>query len=177
MPYAVTLPLEAEASARIRQMWRALAEHAGADDAIRLSYLPHITLAVLPDETPVLEVEKAVSLAVGDWTAFTIVLAGFGIFPNTPPVVWAVPVVTAALLARHASLCAVLGSFGIYPHYHPGLWVPHVTLSQESPSSARAIEVVTSMWDGPIITQFEKVELVRFRPVTVLQSYPLKPEA
>jgi hypothetical protein len=54
--------------------------------------------------------------------------------------------------------------------------VPHVTLSQESPSSARAIEVVTSMWDGPITTRLEKVELVRFPPVTVLQSQLLKPD-
>ena len=176
MPYAVTLPLHAEATARIRQMWCALAEHAGADDAIRLGYVPHITLAVLPDDAPISDVEKAVSRVVGDWTAFSVVLAGFGVFPGTPPVVWAVPVVTAALLARHALLCAALGSFGIHPHYHPGHWVPHVTLSQESPSSARAIEVVTSMWDGPIITRLEKVELVRFLPVTVLRSHPLKPE-
>ena len=177
MPYAVTLPLEAEAAARIRQMWSALVEHTGTDDAIRLGYVPHITLAVLPDDAPILEVEKAVSLVVGDWPASTIVLAGFGVFPTTPPVVWVLPVVTAALLARHASLCAALGSFDIYSHYQPGHWVPHVTLSQESPSSAGVIEAVTSMWNGPIITRLERVQLVRFLPVAILQSYPLKPEA
>jgi 2'-5' RNA ligase len=176
MPYAVTLPLDAEAAAQIRQLWCALAEQSGADDAIRLGYVPHVTLAVLSDGTPVSEVEKAVSLAIEGWTTFSIVLAGFGVFPGTSPVVWAAPVVTAGLLARHASLCAALGSFGIHPHYRPEHWVPHVTLSQESPSSARAIEIVTSTWDGPIAARLERVELVRFLPVTVLRSQLLKPD-
>jgi 2'-5' RNA ligase len=176
MPYAVTLPLDAEAAAQIRQMWCALAEQAGTDDAILHSYVPHITLAALPDDTPVPEIEKAVSLAVEGWTTFSVVLAGFGVFPGTSPVVWAAPVVTAGLLARHASVCAALGSFGIHLHYRPEHWVPHVTLSQEGSSSVRVIEIVTSMWNGPIATRLERVELVRFLPVTVLRSQILKPE-
>ena len=176
MPYAVTLPLDAKAAAQIRQMWCALAEQVGTDDAIRHSYVPHVTLAALTDDTSFPEFEKAVSLAVEGWTTISLVLAGFGVFPGTSPVVWAAPVVTTGLLGRHASLCASLGSFGIHPHYHPGHWMPHVTLSQKSPSSARAIEIVTSMWDGPIVTRLERVELVRFLPVTVLRSQLLKPE-
>lgn len=176
MAYAVTLPLDAEAAARIRRMWTALAEQAGIDDAIRVGYAPHVTLAALPDDAPVSEVEKALSLAVESWTAISLVLAGFGVFPGTPPVVWAAPIVTDGLLARHASLCAALGSFSIHPHYRPERWVPHVTLSQEGPSPARAIEIVTAMWDGPIAARLERVELVRFLPVAVLRSQVLRPE-
>jgi 2'-5' RNA ligase len=176
MPYAVTLPLDGAAAAHIRRMWCALAEQAGADDAIRLGYVPHVTLAVLPNEAPISEVEEAVFRVVAGWATLSVVLAGFGVFPSAPPVVWAVPIVTAGLLARHASLCADLACFGIHPHYRPGHWVPHVTLSQEGPSSARAIEVVTSTWDGPIGARLERVELVRFLPVEVLRSQPLKPE-
>ena len=176
MPYAVTLPLDADASARIRRMWRALAEQAGADDAIRLGYVPHVTLAVLPDDAPISEVEEAVSRAAAGWTTFSVVVAGLGVFPGTPPVVWAACVVTAGLLVRHASLCAALTSFGIHPHYLPGQWVPHVTLCQEGPSSARAIEVVTPLWDGPIAARLERVDLVRFPPVAVVRSHFLKPE-
>lgn len=175
MPNAVTLPLDTDAAAQIGLMWDALAERAGVDDAIRLGYVPHVTLAVLPGGVPIADVEAAVSRSVEGWTTFSLVLAGFGVFPGTPPVVWAAPVVTAGLLARHASLCAALTPFGIHPHYHPGHWVPHVTLSQEGPSSARAIEVVTSMWNGPIAARLERVELVRFPPVTVLRSQLLKP--
>jgi 2'-5' RNA ligase len=176
MPYAVTLPLDANAADHIRQMWRALAEQAGADDAIRLGYVPHISLVVLPDEAPIPDVEETVSRAVEGWTTLSMVLAGFGIFPGIPPVIWAAPVVTAGLLACHASLCADLMPFGIHPHYRPEYWVPHVTLSQEGPSSARAIEILTSIWDRPVTAHLQRVELVRFRPVTVLRSHRLKSE-
>jgi 2'-5' RNA ligase len=176
MPYAVTLLLDGGAAAHIRQMWRALAEQAGADDTIRLGYVPHVSLAVLPDEVPISEVEETVSRAVEGWIPLSMVLAGFGVFPGIPPVIWAAPVVTAGLLARHASLCADLMPFGIHPHYRPGYWVPHVTLSQEGPSSARAVEVLTSIWDGPITARLQSVDLIRFRPVTVLRSQLLKSE-
>src|SRR3954453_259018 len=179
MPYAVTLLLDGGAAAHIRQMWRALAEQAGADDAIRLGYVPHVShvsLAVLPDEVPISEVEETVSRAVEGWIPLSMVLAGFGVFPGIPPVIWAAPVVTAGLLARHASLCAALAGFAIQPHYRPGHWVPHVTLSQDAPSAARAIEVVTAAWDGPVAARLDRVELVRFPPVAVLRSHRLDPE-
>jgi 2'-5' RNA ligase len=176
MPYAVTLPLDADAAGHIGRMWRALAEQAGADDAVRLGYRPHISLAVLSDGIPIRRAERVVSRAAEGWASFTLVLAGFGVFPTNPPVVWVAPVVTAGLLERHASLCADLAPLGIHPHYHPGSWVPHVTLSKEGPSLVRSIEVAAASWPGPISARFEEIELVQFRPVTVLQSYRLKPD-
>lgn len=116
-----------------------------------------------------------VSRSMEGWTSFSLVLAGFGVFPGTFPVVWAAPVVTTGLLGRHASLCAALAPFGIHPHFHPGHRVPHVTLNQEGPSSARAIEIVTSMWNGPMAARLERVELVRFLPAAVLWSQRLSP--
>jgi 2'-5' RNA ligase len=164
------MPLDAGAVDRVRRLWQALAEQAGADDAIRLGYLPHLTLAVLPSEVPISAVEEAMAQAVEDWGTFSLVLAGFGVFPG------AAPVVTAGLLTRHASLCAALAAFGVHPHYRPGHWMPHVTLCQECPSSARAIEVVTTIWDGPITARLKRIELVQFPPVTVLRSRSLQPE-
>ena len=174
MPYAVTLPLDANAAAHIRQMWRTLAEQVGADDAIRLGYVPHISLAVLSSEKPIPKLEEVVSRAIEGWVTLSTVLAGVGVFPGTSPVIWAAPVVTTDLLTRHASLCAALVPFGIHPHYRPGYWVPHVTLSQQAPSLSRAIEAVTSTWDGPFPVSLERVELVRFLPVIVLRSQLLK---
>jgi hypothetical protein len=37
MPYAVTLPLDAEAAAQIRQMWCALAEQAPGTDELKVA--------------------------------------------------------------------------------------------------------------------------------------------
>ena len=171
MPYAVTLPLDAAAAGRVRRMWDALAEQAGIDDAIRLGYAPHLTLAVLPDAAPATEIEKAVFHVTKDWSPFSVTLAGLGVFPGAPPVVWVAPAVTGELLARHAALHEGLAAFAVHPHYQRNHWVPHVTLSQGGPSSAaRAAEVVTSIWDGPIRARFEQVELVRFQPVEILRG-------
>jgi 2'-5' RNA ligase len=175
MPYAVTLPLDDAAAADVRSMWLALAEQAGADDAIRLGYAPHITLAVLPGTVPAAEIEEAAFRVVGRWTTFPVVLAGLGVFPGAPPVIWAAPVVTADLLSRHAELHSALASFRVHAHYGPGFWVPHVTLSQEgSASAARAVEAAGSAWRGPIKATLERMELVRFRPVEVLRSEALQ---
>jgi len=175
MPYAVTLPLDDAAAAHVRRMWSALSEQAGADDAIRLGYEPHITLAVLPDALPVADVEHAACRAAASWTVLPVALAGFGIFPGATPVIWVAPIVTADLLAIHASLHADLAPLPVDPHYRPGFWMPHVTLSQEGMSStARMIEIASSVWHGPISAYLKRIELVRFRPVKVLRSQVLQ---
>lgn len=176
VPYAVTLRLDDDAAARVERMWRALADQAGDDDALRLGYPPHITLAVLPDTVPAEALEGSALRVVRSWDALPVVIAGFGVFPGTPPVVWAAPVVTERLLARHGTLHAALAPFPIDPHYRPGAWVPHVTLSKEGRSTAaRAIEIAASAWDGPIRGLLDRADLVRFRPVSVLCSEALRP--
>ncbi|MFC0406992.1 2'-5' RNA ligase family protein [Roseomonas elaeocarpi] len=174
MPYAISLLFDDTAAAHVRRMWCALAEQVGSDDAIRLGYPPHMTLAVLPDTAPIADVEEAAFRVTGKWTTLSVVLAGLGVFPRTRPVIWAAPVVTSELLARHADLHAALMPFGVHPHYRPGSWVPHVTLSQEGAVSAdRAIEAAGSAWSGPVSAECRQVELVRFRPVDVLRSQAL----
>ena len=177
MPYAVTLPLDAAAAKRIQRMWHVLAEQAGADDATCLGYAPHFTLAVLPDTVPVTEIEDAAFRVAENWAPFSVVLAGLGVFPGTPPVIWAAPAVTDGRPA-----CQPCGASSkpcaVHPHYEIGHWVPHVTLSQNGPSSAaRAIEVLTSAWDGPICARLERIELVRFLPAKVLRSQAFQPAA
>jgi 2'-5' RNA ligase len=171
VPYAVTLPLDAAAAAHVERMWRALADQAGDADALQLGYVPHITLAVLPDAAPAVEIEEAAFRAAEGWKALPALLAGFGVFPGKAPVTWVAPVATEQLLARHAALHAALGRFSVHPHYQPGAWVPHVTLSSSGLCpAARAIEIATAVWQGPIRARLERIDLVRFRPVEVLRS-------
>ena len=175
MPYAVTLRLDAAAAARVEAMRRALAVQTGDDDALRLGYAPHVTLAVLPDSAPAGTVEDTVFRVAGDWDALPLVLAGLGVFPGAPPVIWAAPVVTERLLARHGALHAALALFPVHPHYRPGAWVPHVTLSQQGRSSAgQAIESAASAWNGPIEGRLDRLDLVEFLPVNVLRSAGLR---
>jgi 2'-5' RNA ligase len=175
MPYAVTLPLDDAAAADVQRMLAALADQAVADDVVRLGYRPHVTLAIMPDTAPVAEVEKATFNVAARWASFSMTLAGLGVFPGTPAVIWAAPIVTAMLLTKHAELHLALTPFGVHEHYAPGAWVPHVTLTKEgSVSAARAIEAAASAWRGSIGTTIERVELVRFRPVNVLRSEALQ---
>ena len=132
--------------------------------------MPHATLALLPDDTVLQDVLGAVPRAVEGWTPLPVVLAGFGVFPGPPPVVWVAPVVTASLLERHAELCEAVAAFGLHGHSRPGHWVPHITLCQGAASAARAIEVVSPLWNGPVTARFERIEIVRFPPVTVAWS-------
>ena len=176
MPYAVVLCLDDDASARVERLWRALAEQAGDDDALRLGYPPHLTLAVLDEAAPADRVEEAAFRLARGWDALPVTLAGLGVFPGSPPVVWAAPVVTERLLARHAALQAALAPLPVHPHYRPGAWVPHVTLSQQGQSTAgRAVEVAASVWDGPIGGRLDRIDLVRFHPVMVLRGEALPP--
>src|SRR5689334_819472 len=59
-------------------------------------------------------------------------------------------------------------------YYCPGAWVPHITLSHGTRSVARAIEVASSLWSGPIKGWADRVDLVRFHPVEVLRSKILR---
>jgi 2'-5' RNA ligase len=172
MPFAVTLPLDAAAATWIEQAWRALAEQAGDDGALRLGYGPHITLAILPDDTPPAALTDAVRRAAGTWRPLTVTLAALGVFPGPPPATWAAPVVTAALLSCHASLHTALAPLSVDPHYAPDAWVPHVTLSEAAPA-ARAIEVLAAAWRGPVMTHLARIDVVRFRPVSLLWSAAL----
>jgi hypothetical protein len=64
------------------------------------------------------------------------------------------------------------------PHYRPGAWVPHVTLAKGGGAGApgwmgRALEVLAPLCPALRPGRAERLDLVHFRPVTVLQSHPL----
>ena len=119
----------------------------------------------------------AVTLRLDDATAAPLVamwraLAGFGVFPGSPAAVWAAPVVTETLLARQAALVAAQAA-PCHGHHRPGHWVPHVTLGHaEAPG--RAVELLAPLWRGPLCGRLDRLELVRFRPVSVLRSLSLR---
>ena len=172
MPLAAALLLDGAAAAPIVAMWRALAEGGVDDGCLRLGYPPHVTLAVWPDEAPVEPLAAAVGRFGAEWDALPVALAGFGVFPGTPAVVWAAPVATEALLARKAALVAAVPDAPCHPHHRPGDWVPHATLGRTD-ALGRAMEVLAALWRGPISGRLHRLELVRFPPVAVLRGAPL----
>lgn len=172
MPFAATLLLDDAIAAPISAMWRALADSGVDDDRLRLGYPPHVTLAVWPDEAPVEPLAAAVDRFGAAWDALPVAMAGFGVFPGAPAVLWAAPVVTGALLARQAALAAAVADTPCHPHYRPEHWVPHVTLGHTD-APGRALEVLAPPWRNMRPGRLHRIELVRFRPVSVLRSSPL----
>ena len=175
MPFAVTLPLDGVAASVVERLWQALAQQ-GDDDSLRLGYAPHITLAILPDDVAAGAIDAAMHGVAAAHGPVAGKLAGIGIFPATPPVLWAVPVVTTALLGLHKALVDALAPLDMQPHYRPGAWVPHVTLGKNGRLPAgQAADILSAAWTGPMAFTLARMELLRFRPVQVLSAVALPP--
>jgi 2'-5' RNA ligase len=169
MPLAITLRLDTISSIYIEAMWRKLAADGIDADRDQLGYAPHITLAIYPDETPVHRLCTALEETCRSWEPLPISLSGLGVFPGDPAVLWAVPVVTAGLLARQQAIQTALPDLDVHAHYRPGAWVPHVTLSGNLHDPGAALRALQSNWK-PITGVLDCVDLLRFRPVEMLLS-------
>jgi 2'-5' RNA ligase len=174
MPLAVTLCFDPPSASTIAKVWDVLATKGIDSDRHQLGYAPHITLAIYPNETPTTQLTAALRQLAATWSALPVTLNALGTFPSSPAVFWAAPVVTPALLARHAAVQAALPDLETHAHYRVGAWVPHVTLSGALDNPAAALSVLLSVW-RPLEGRLDRLELVRFRPVTMLQSCELPP--
>jgi 2'-5' RNA ligase len=165
MPWAVTARLDPAGAARVSGMWDALAalEYSTLPD---LGYVPHITLAVLDDDASGLA--EAVRHVTAAWRVMPVSFAGIGVFPGPPAAVWLAPVPDGTLLAAQRVLCAALPGALLHPHYRPGAWVPHVTLGEDltAEQAGGAVSCLMQGWQ-PLATVLDRVDLVRFRPVSV----------
>ena len=172
MPYAITLRLDAAAATRVAALWRTLAERGISDDSIRLGYGPHVTLAILPDAA---DHEQLVSVAAGLVPCLRpihVVFSHLGLFPGACSVLFLAPAASATLLERHAEVLAALAGAPVDPHYRAGQWVPHVTLAKDVVNPAAAILALGGA-GLPIPAILDTLEVVRFRPVERLDSFPL----
>ena len=172
MPFAITLRFNSSSASALEEMWQALSIAGIDSDRVQLGYAPHVTLAIYPDDTPILRLQAALEQVGRDWDALPVTLSGFGTFPGSSSVLWAAPIVTPSLLARHSAMQAALPDLLVHAHYRVGSWVPHVTLASALNDPGRALSVLLPLW-RPIRGFLNQLDLVRFRPVEVLQSYPL----
>jgi 2'-5' RNA ligase len=164
MPYAIALVLDEDSAALVATLTDRV-------DAVRRSERqggpPHITLGVYPDDADAAALETSVRLLAASWRALTIGFSGFGVFPGQPGVLFAAPVVTSALLVRHAQLAARHAGD---PYYASGRWVPHLTLAQDLPDARTmgdALAAVAEGWE-PFPATLDRLALFRFHPVEVL---------
>jgi 2'-5' RNA ligase len=174
MPFAITLHLDPASAGRIDNLWHVLAAEGIDADRHDLGYPAHITLAIYPDGTPRDRLQAALTHATASWRTLPITLSGIGVFPGTFSILWAVPVVTRDLLTLHACLAEALPDLSVHPHYRPDTWIPHVTLTGPLPDPEPALKALLGRWQ-PLTGTLVQADLVRFRPVEVLQSHALPP--
>jgi 2'-5' RNA ligase len=174
MPYAIALVLDDDSAARVGALTDAV-DRIGpaARPAVRQGGPPHITLGVYPDNVDAAGLRASVVALGGAWRALTVGLAGLGTFPGAPAVLFAAPVVTSALLVRHAQLAARHSGD---PYYASGSWVPHLTLAQDLPDARAlgdALAAVAAGWQ-PFAVTLDRLALFRFHPLEVLELQPLQ---
>ncbi|WP_158931244.1 2'-5' RNA ligase family protein [Acidisphaera sp. S103] len=172
MPFAITLRLDPASADRIESLRHALATEGIDSDRYNLVYPAHITLAIYPDRTPEDRLHAALAHVTASWRILPVTLSGIGIFHGTSSILWAAPVVGRDLLMLHASLAEALPDLSIHPHYQPEAWTPHVTLTGALPDPGPALKTLLTHWQ-PVTGTLVQADLVRFRPVEMLQSRSL----
>lgn len=168
MPCAMTLLLDDQAAARITRLTDALDRAGLAGPGARNGGPPHVTLGVYPDTAEVDALHATAAILGQSWRPLPVRFASLGVFPGTPGVLFVAPVVTSALLVRHAQLLARHRGDG---HFASGAWVPHVTLLQDlegSDAAARALAVAAAAWE-PFTATLDRLALFRFPPAVVVE--------
>ena len=169
MPLAITLRFDPDTALAVAHLWDGLASTGIDSDRKALGYTAHVTLAIYPDETQAEKLRSAVSRFGDEWQALPANLSGLGVFPGPPAILFAMPVVAPALLARQAALVAALDDLPVHPHYRPGHGVAHGTLSGPLRYPEAALAALLPLW-RPVEAALAGIDLVRFRPVEILAS-------
>jgi hypothetical protein len=76
------------------------------------------------------------------------------------------------LLSLHAAVADSLPNLPIHPHYRRNAWVAHVTLTGALSDPGAALAALLPLW-RPMTGCLFQADIVRFRPVEVLQSRTL----
>lgn len=113
MPFAITLRFDDVSASTIAAMWQLLAKLRLDGDRSQLGYPAHVTLAIYPDDTPSDRLAAAIAAAATNWRTCPVQLTALGFFPSPSAVLCAVPVVTARLLAMHASIQTLLADLEV----------------------------------------------------------------
>ena len=165
MPLAVLLRVDAASSARVAAMRAAVTQEPP-------HHAPHITLVVASERVDAPALADDLRAAVVDWTPMRLGFAAIALFPGD--VLWLAPAPTARLLEWHMRISALLPSMEVDPRYRPGAWVPHLTLAQDLTidSASDAVRALSSGWQ-PFTAELDRIELVRFAPVSVLWQHAL----
>ncbi len=179
MAYAVQLTLDPTASERVTALWQDLADKGINDTMIKGGFVPHVSLAVYPDDLPD-EVGAVLTSIADEVSPLDIMFRSIGLFPGPQGALFLAPKQTHELIriaelyherARAIrSLCNTL--------YLPRNWVAHCTLAHpiDEENAARALNEIPALsthWQ-PFAAKFKALELIQIDPMETLMSFELK---
>jgi len=157
---AVELVLDDAAQQFVGDLWDRL-ESAGIVTLAAASprVHAHVSLGVATDTTP-----DALAATLGGVASAglpVLALSSVGAFLRPQHVVFLAPVVTAELLALHATVCErlAIADVATSPLYAPGAWVPHCTIAMKFPSIAEALHAIGDV-ELPFVARCASVGLV-----------------
>lgn len=178
VPYAVELRFDHDLSARVRDLWRTLAEIGAGGFAAEGEAVPHISLAVYEGAIDEAAVSGRIVRLAGRYRAAGVTFAGFGVFPTGENVLFLAPVVTPDLLRIHAGYHALTADLrdACRAYYLPGRWVPHCTLAMLGPMAAvlDGLGHLAAKWT-PLDGTLRSIALIRLPLVETLCECPLSP--
>lgn len=175
MPYAVTLRLDMTGARAVEALWQAIDASGIARSVSVLGYDPHITLARQADLDPLATADLLDQFAAG-LAPIEIEMTAVGIFEHPTPVVWLATAENSALHALHRSLRGLFPSAAWHPQTEPAAWQPHIALVTEiaDAQAFQRIQAFVAERFTPFACRLDRLELVRFPPVHVLESIPLE---
>lgn len=168
MPVAVVLRLDEISARQVEALIETL-----PDQCVVRRRPPHIRLATYDDGVDVARLDEALAQAVRMWTKVSVSLAGIGVFPGEPSILWMAPTPIHDSMRWHLAVNEALVDVAGRHSYEFGIWTPYVVLGH-SAYPADSIEVLTTAWEGPIEATLDRIEIVRLEPFLVLASRMLR---
>ncbi len=177
MSFAVEMYMDAENEAKIRRIWKFLAEAGIKSAMLEAGYRPHVSLGVC-EKLEVDGLAKELSSFAENISPFEMILSSIGLFHSSENVIFLGVTPTQKLLDINGAFHRFFGKYAKAQRaaYHVGSWVPHCTLAFGLPSDivSQAIEICRRE-ALPIRSRVEEIGIAEVSPISakVLCAYNL----
>ncbi len=176
MPVSVSFWFDPATDARVRAVWRELAEAGISSYMHECGFRPHITLVAFEDSDPA-SLLQVLRDRAGAVRALPLELYFLGQFLSPVETIFLAPIVTAPMLSLRAAIVEVLAHAGRSPagsQYDADRWVPHATLGTEMSAAqlSAAFEVCRKM-PLPLTARVDRLGLVDYATVVEIGEIPL----
>jgi hypothetical protein len=127
MPISITIPLNDDAADVVREIWHRLSRIGLALDCLVPGNKPHITLAVLQNDSFLLRLRETLHANGNERSCLEVPIPLVGMFPGATSSICLLPTKTPQLATLHQNLVDRISPSNILSHDHPVRWIPHVT--------------------------------------------------